>query len=132
MRPKKEMDQKQFEALLRLNPTLKDTAAFFKVSEDTIYRRAQEWGYESFADAKHKNMVHTRLDLVREAVKQATKKGNNTMLIFCLKNLCGWSDSGSKVEELEQKINIILDGQGANNGKSSDGSIDQEVTLSEL
>ena len=90
-RPRKELDREQFEALCRLNPTLKDCAAFFQVSEDTIERRCKEWEYSGFADARDKNMVHTRLTLIRTAVKKA-EKGDNTMLIFSLKNLCGWKD----------------------------------------
>lgn len=90
-RPRIEIDQEQVEALCRMNPTLKDAAAFFKVSEDTIEGRCKEFGYDGFSDARQKNMVHTRLSLVRNALKMADK-GNPALMIFCLKNLCGWTD----------------------------------------
>lgn len=106
-RPKIEIDQHQCEELCRLKPTLRDCAAFFKCSEDTIERRAKEWGYDSFADMRDKSMVHTRLSLIRKAIS-AAMNGNNTMHIFCLKNLCGWSD---KLESKEVKeVSIHIDG----------------------
>lgn len=90
-RPRIEIDQEQLEALCRMNPTLKDAAAFFKCSEDTIERRCKEFGYNDFADARQQNMVHTRLKLIRKALSMADS-GNTAMMIFALKNLCGWSD----------------------------------------
>lgn len=90
-RPKVEVDETQLKALMRLKPTLADTAAFFGVSEDTIDRRCKEFSGVSFAEFREQNMVHTRLELQRSALKQANS-GNTTMLIFCLKNLCGWRD----------------------------------------
>jgi len=104
-RPRKELDQDQFESLCRMNPTLKDVSAFFKLSEDTIHRRCLEWGYTGFADARQQSMVHTRLNLIRRALKQA-ESGNTTMLIFCLKNLCGWADKQETIQTGEIKINI--------------------------
>jgi hypothetical protein len=74
-----------------MNPTLKDASAFFKCSEDTIERRCKEFGYNDFADARQQNMVHTRLKLIRGALAMA-EKGNPALMIFCLKNLCGWAD----------------------------------------
>lgn len=91
-RPRIEIDQDQLEALCRMNPTLKDASAFFKVSEDTIERRCKEFGYADFADCRQQNMVHTRLKLIRKALEMAEVKGNTAMMIFCLKNLCGWVD----------------------------------------
>jgi len=98
-RPQKEIDQDQFEAICRMNPTLKDVAAFFKLDEETIIRRCRQWGYEGFSDARAQNMVHTRLTLIRTAIKKA-EKGDNVMLIFCLKNLCGWMDKPEREAEL--------------------------------
>ena len=91
-RPKANIDLTQYKALMRLNPTLKDTAAFFDVCEDTIIDWLErELGTRDFSGIRDKNLVHTRLMLIRTAVRQA-ENGNNTMLIFCLKNLCGWVD----------------------------------------
>ena len=36
-------------------------------------------------------MVHTRFMLIRTAIQKA-EKGDNVMLIFCIKNLCNWRD----------------------------------------
>lgn len=115
-RPRKEIDETQLKALCRLKPTLKDVAAFFDCSEDTIDKRCKELGSETFADFRDKNMVHTRFSLVRKAIQKA-ESGDNVMLIFALKNLCQWSDKQpgeadvvvnnviqSSDEELEQKI----------------------------
>ena len=90
-KPRVELDQDKFEAFCRLNPTIEDCAAFFKVSEDTITRRCHEWGYGGFADARQQNMVHTRMALIRKAVHMG-ENGNVPMLIFSLKNICGWTD----------------------------------------
>lgn len=110
-RPRLEIDQGQLESLCRLNPTLKDCAAFFKCSEDTIENRAKEFGYESFSDLRNKNMVHTRLMLVRSAVKKA-ENGDNTMLIFCLKNLCGWADKQETTQNQTISIEIEKEDEG--------------------
>jgi len=113
MRPKIKIEQHQLEALCRLNPTLKDCAAYFKCSEDTIERRSKEWGYKTFADLKEQNMVYTRLGLIRSAVKKA-ENGDNIMLIFCLKNLCGWSDK--REDTVNQNQNISIEIQDEDNG----------------
>ena len=107
-RPKAEIDRQQFEALCRLNPTLKDAAAFFKVNQDTITDRCKEWGYEGFSDAREQNMVHTRLDLIRNAMQMA-KKGNSALMIFCLKNLCGWADKQENTQTTTLQVVIDAD-----------------------
>jgi len=107
-RPRLEIDQNQLESLCRLNPTLKDAAAFFKCSEDTIENRAKEFGYKDFSDCRQQNMVHTRLTLIRNALKMA-EKGNPALMIFCLKNLCKWTDKPQ--EEVELDVLVIDENQ---------------------
>lgn len=85
------IEPEKLRALMRMKPTLKDTAAYFDCSEDVIERYIKaNWGMR-FAEFREQNMVFTRFDLIRTAIDKA-KKGDNVMLIFCLKNLCGWRD----------------------------------------
>lgn len=119
-RPKIEIDEAKLKALMRLKPTLKDTAAFFECSEDTIERKCQKLAGVSFAEFRDQNMVHTRFSLVRKAITKA-ESGDNVMLIFCLKNLCDWRDkqpgetdvvinnvSSKSDEELDNKIKELM------------------------
>ena len=107
-RPRVELEQHQLEALCRLNPTLKDCAAYFRCSQDTIERRSKEFGYETFAYLRDKNMVHTRLSLIRTAVKQA-ENGNTAMLIFSLKNLCKWADKNEDTISTTEPTKLIIE-----------------------
>ncbi len=102
-RPTIKIDQGQLESLCRMNPTLADTAAFFKCSPDTIERVCKSFGYKDFADARQQNMVHTRLKLIRNALAMADK-GNTAMIIFCLKNLCGWADKVETAVDGEKNV----------------------------
>lgn len=101
-RPRKEIDEIQLRGLCRLKPTKADVAAFFGCSEDTIENRVKELGYSGFSAFREENMVHTRFSIIRKAIEKA-EKGDNVMLIFCLKNLCGWADR----QETELKTNEV-------------------------
>ena len=85
------IEPEKLRALMRMKPSLKDTAAYFDCSEDVIERYIKaNWGLR-FAEFREQNMVFTRFNLIRTAIQKA-EKGDNVMLIFCLKNLCGWRD----------------------------------------
>ncbi len=93
--PRVEIDPVKLKALMRLKPTLADTAAFFECSERTVERYVKEEFSMTFRDFCEAYMVHTRLNLIRKAIDKA-EKGDNVMLIFCLKNLCGWENEPNK------------------------------------
>jgi AraC-like DNA-binding protein len=84
----------QLAALMRFRPTREDAAAFFGVSIDTIERRIKSETGLTFLQFREQKMVHTRISLVRNALKRA--ETSDAMLIFCLKNLCGWSDNATQ------------------------------------
>jgi len=86
----KDIPEAQLKAICRLKPSKADVAAFFECSEDTIEKRCKTYGNCSFTVFRDQNMVHTRFDLIRKAMRMA--ETNPTMMIFCLKNLCGWSN----------------------------------------
>lgn len=103
------IDEPQLKALMRLKPSLADTAAFFECSESTIHRFIQDTFNLKFKEFRDRHMVHTRHDLVRKAIAMAMDS-NVPMLIFCLKNLCAWKDRPDPFddEKEEGKQPIVL------------------------
>jgi len=93
-RPKIMTEEKdrQLLAILRMKPSLKDTAALLDVSPPTIARHISDKYGMTFEELREQKMVATRHNLIRTAIQQAESGQNNVMLIFCLKNLCGWKD----------------------------------------
>jgi AraC-like DNA-binding protein len=113
-RQPKAIDEKQLKALMRLKPTLADTAAFFECAERTIERHIRDTFDLTFVEFREQNMVHTRLSIVRKAIEKA-ERGDNVMLIFCLKNLCGWRDrSEMELSELKQPVFNVISGNKSN------------------
>jgi AraC-like DNA-binding protein len=98
-RPPVELDMEQLAALMRFRPTREDAAAFFGVSADTVERRIKADTGLTFLQFREQKMVHTRISLVRNALKRA--ETSDAMLIFCLKNLCGWSDNATQSAVVE-------------------------------
>jgi len=88
---REKVDLEQLAALCRLKPTLVDCAAFFKVNPSTIEKQIKRHTKLTFSEFREQNMVVTRNALIRKALDMA-KNGHPAMLIFCLKNLCGWTD----------------------------------------
>lgn len=104
-RPKKEINLEQLKALMRLKPTQKDTAAFFECCEDTIDNVIKKHFKCTFSEFRDQNMVHTRFSLIRKAIQKA-EGGDNCMLIFCLKNLCGWVDKFETKQESDVTMSM--------------------------
>ncbi|MEK6555389.1 MAG: hypothetical protein AABZ31_09125 [Bdellovibrionota bacterium] len=84
--------------LMDMRPTLKQTASFFRTSEDTVQRRIKQWSGLSFTEFRDLHSAKLRLRLIQKAV-QLAEASNTTMLIFALKNLCGWSDDNNDVQK---------------------------------
>jgi hypothetical protein len=107
-RPVIVIDQEQMAVICRLKPTLKDCADYFGVSEDTIDNNCKKWGFRTFSDFRDKKMVHTRFSLIRKAIDMGLK-GDRTMLIFSLKNLCGWGEKNEQasLSEREQLVDYL-------------------------
>lgn len=105
-RPRKEVDLHQLKTLMRLTPTIVDTAAFFEVSVDTIERIIKkEWNL-NFAEFREQNSVQTRLSIIRKIIQKA-EAGDNAMLIWYSKNKLGWADKVETKNETKVEIDNV-------------------------
>jgi len=96
--PKKNLDYSALDALLQFKVSCNFCADYLGVSRDTIVRRIKEDHGLTFSEYHQLKKERTATKLQQKAIELALK-GNSTMMIFCLKNLAGWSDK----QEIEQK-----------------------------
>ena len=109
--PKKEVDFSALDALLQFKVSAEFCADYLGVSRDTIYRRVKENYDMTFSQYHALKIQGTATKLQQKAIKMALE-GNNTMLIFCLKNLAGWADkqetavtvSEIKIDKIEEDL----------------------------
>lgn len=118
MRPQKPIDAKQLDRLMRFNPPLEDVAAWFGVSADTIERRIKELESCSFAEFRRKRMSGVRIKLINKAISMA-ERGDRTMLIFCLKNLCRWADKPGDFNDEDDNELVMVYEDGTTGPPSS-------------
>lgn len=125
------IDDKQLKAMMRLKPTLEDTAAFFECSTKTIQRFIRDTWDLDFVQFREQNMVHTRLSLIRKAIQMA-ESGNVPMLIFALKNLTDWKDKQettiNEMKPIQLKYAIKEYKEALNGKEEKEESVQEEVT----
>ena len=85
----------QLKNIMRYKPRLEDVAAFFECNSSTVERYIKKTYGVTFAEFRLQNQVRSRFEMIQVAMTKALQ-GDNTMLIFCLKNQCGWAD---KIDE---------------------------------
>ena len=112
-RKRKEIDWGKLDAILQFRPPLKTASEILEVSHDTLERRIKEKYDMTFTEYRDLKMGRVVLKLQQKAITDALA-GNNTMLIFCLKNICGWSDNPNKEEETKQNIQINISKEDLN------------------
>lgn len=89
----KNIDLSKLQKFLQLKPTKKAVADFFECSEKHIERVIKKEYGKTFFEFRDQQMDKTRHALVQKALSESlATRANTTMLIFCLKNLAGWSD----------------------------------------
>ena len=109
MSAKIELNYDKLDALLQFKVSLRFCADYLGVSRDTVMRRIKEDHGMSFEEYHALKMEMPATKLQQKAIEEALK-GNNTMLIFALKNLAKWSDKvESEVKNSVIQINIEAD-----------------------
>lgn len=108
---------RQLRALMRLKPTLKDTAAFLDLHTDTIERYIKKTYKMKYSEFRDKYMVHTRFNVVRSLIK-SIESGNIKAIELGLSYFCGWQNKTSQENtgKIEVKYNIV---QPSQDGKTA-------------
>lgn len=99
MAAKINLDWKVLDTLLQFKVTLKFCAFELGCSENTIQRNIKEVKGMTFEEYHALKLNRTGVKLQQKAIEMAIA-GDRTMLIFCLKNLAGWTD------KTEQQIDL--------------------------
>ena len=95
------LDWDKLDAILQFKPSVRTTAEMLNMSHDTLERRIRSKHNMSFGEYRELKMGRVVLKLQQKAINKALD-GDNTMLIFCLKNLCGWGDNPTpKIDDTE-------------------------------
>lgn len=122
-RPKKQIDQAQFEKLCGIFCSRDDICDFFEVSKDTLIRWCKATYNETFETVYKKLSAKGRSSLRRFQFALAEK--NAAMAIFLGKNYLGQTDRDPlELKYLEARIAALEAGQSI---LSSDESIDEKI-----
>lgn len=100
-----QLDFKILKGLVAHGATKRMCADILDCSEDTVERRVKETFTQTFKEFRESRMSVTKVKLIQKAIDMAMG-GNVTMLIFCLKNLCEWSDRRDVAEISSQSITL--------------------------
>lgn len=90
-RPRKEINNNEFEKLCGLQCTLEEIAGWFGCSVDTIENWCKRTYNETFSETYKKYSAGGKLSLRRNMLRLSEK--NATMAIFLAKNWLGMSDN---------------------------------------
>ncbi len=74
-----------------------------KIDEKTLQRRIRQKFDMTYPEYKDYMMSSTKIKLVQTAIRKALE-GNVVMMIFCLKNLCGWADKLEQTVDVEKNV----------------------------
>lgn len=91
-RPEIQIDLEQLTQLMRLQPSLEDTASVMGCGQSKIHTFLRDNLGVTFQEFREQNKGHARIKVMQKAL-EAVDKGSIPMIIFCLKNLWGWSDA---------------------------------------
>lgn len=90
-RPKKDIDEKEFDKLCSLQCTMLEICDWFDVTDKTLTRWCKDTFGCSFSEIYEKKRCGGKIALRRSMFQLASK--NATMAIFLAKNILGMSDN---------------------------------------
>lgn len=113
-RPRKEIDQNQFEKLCALQCTKLEICSFLEVNDETLDRWIKRTYKTTFSEIYKIKRCTGKISLRRSQFKLAEKSAS--MAIFLGKQMLGQSD-GTVEEQQEEETNSLLEAINANADK---------------
>lgn len=109
-RPETELDYKIVDTALFYGATLEQVQFLLRqkgqsITTKTIQRCIERDKGVGFKEYREQQFIGCKYSLKQKAIKKAMN-GDNTMLIFCLKNLLGWADKVDQNLSTDISINI--------------------------
>lgn len=102
-RPEIPFDWSKLDAILQYKASFEDAAELMGVDSSTLAKKIQKEKGCNFSEYRDKKMAGVRFNLSQKAIQMALS-GDRTMMIFCLKNYCGWTDV--MVQEINQTMTV--------------------------
>jgi predicted site-specific integrase-resolvase len=118
--PSNKIDKVELENIIKLCPTEKETADWFDVSIDTLYRYLKKNYNECFAEFRDKRFSRTRMAIKKKQIEKAMT-GDNTMLIWVGKQYLGQS------EKIEQRTQLNVEDESKNKKEDILARLDEIV-----
>lgn len=112
-RPKIDLNYTLMDELLQFKVSKAYLARRMRISEDTIEKRLREdWGM-TFTQYSEYIFEDVKISLQKTALKMAIDDNVPSMVIFALKNHCGWKDKVEN-ENINSELKIVIDKHDAN------------------
>ena len=97
----------ELKKFMEINPTIRDTAAFFDCGVQTLVDNIRHHFDMTFSEFKEAYLVKTKYKLAMTALDMAYA-GDVTMLIFCLKNFNKWKDKHeAEIGDINIQVNNV-------------------------
>jgi hypothetical protein len=101
------IDWQEFDKLMFLGASLRESSWWFGCSEDTIERAIEREKGMNFAEYQAQKEVLCKIGLKRKIIEKALA-GDNTMLIWASKNYLNWSDKVEGRHDIRSQGDIKL------------------------
>lgn len=117
---KTKFDWAVLDAVLQCGATKVQAASIMDCSDETIERNIENEHGMTFTEYREKKLSATRLKLIQTALSRASSGKSDTMLIFCLKNMCGWkNEPDEELEKVKKEMAELLEQLKTMQGKAS-------------
>ena len=100
-RPRVAIDWELFNKIVKYYPTESDLCGIFNCSRNALLDNVKRKYGMTFSAYRKQKSKEVKYSLIRKAMQMALEGGNNSMMIFALKNVAGWSDQGPRHKTME-------------------------------